>query len=139
MGGKNWMKEDRLMKRAIGLSFAVSTLLLSVSCSKPNEPAVMNVYHGGNEYRILDRGDTTESGQAAYFVRYWSENPADETIRNAECKDLYAIIAQHIDTNKHQRIVIEAVEEKGRLFGLMKQREVVESKSVETVLNYKSK
>ena len=111
-------------------------LLLCASCSRPIEPTTMKVYQAGNEYTILDRGETFDEGLPAYFVRFYSENPADDAVLAAECKDLYVIIAKHIDTNKHQRVVIEAVEQKGRFFGIMKPREVRLSSSVADVLAY---
>jgi hypothetical protein len=115
---------------------ALTVALLSFSCSQAPKPAIMVVYHGGNEYLILDKGSTYNDGAPAYFVRYYSSNPGDQAVLNAEKADLYAIIAKHINTNEHQRAVIIATEEKGRLFGLLKPREVTESLSVERVMTY---
>jgi len=98
----------------------------------------MTIYHGGDEYRILARGDTVDDGVPAYFVRYYSKGIADENVLAAEQSDLCALIAKHIDTNKHQRVTITAVECKGRLFGLMEPREVSESLTLAEVLKYHS-
>jgi hypothetical protein len=125
------------MKNAISHAAALMVLTLLVSCSKEPEPAILMVYHEGNEYSILERGDTYDEGKPAYLVRYLSEDPNNDVIREAECADLYAIVAKHLDTNKHERVVIEAVDQKGRLFGIMAPREVRERKSAEEVLAYK--
>ena len=127
------------MKNYFPYAVAVIGLSLLVSCSQEPEPVTLLIYQGGSEYSILDRGDTYDGGRPAYFVRYFSENPGDTTVLNAESRDLCAIIAKHIDTNKHERVIIEAVEQKGRLFGIMPPREVRMSKTVEEVLAYKSK
>ena len=107
---------------------------LLAACSGEQKKPVMIVFHEGNEYSIVDRGDMTVDEEQIYFVRYISTDPANDSVRNRECADLYAIIAKHIDTNTHQRVVITAVDHQGRLFGLIKPREVVESKSVAEVL-----
>jgi hypothetical protein len=117
----------------------LAAVLLCVSCGQAPEPAVMTVYHGGNEYSILERGDFDDQGLPAYFVRYHSKDPGNEAILKTERADLYAIIAKHIDTNEHQRVVVIAVEEQGRLFGLMKPREVQKVISAQEVLAYKPK
>ena len=127
------------MKKCIPHVVAVIALSLLVSCSQEPEPVTLLVYQGGNEYLILDRGDSYDQGHPAYLVRYYSEDPGDTTVLNAESRDLYAIIAKHIDTNKHERVIIEAVEQKGRLFGIMPQREVRVSKTVEEVMTYTPK
>jgi hypothetical protein len=126
-----------MMKRTTHLIIAFATLVLCTSCDQAPEPAVMIVYHGGNEYNILENGDTVDQSQTARLVRYYSKNPGNASVLKAERADLYAIIAKHIDTNEHHRVVIISVEEKGRLFGLMKPREVRESVSAEKVLTYK--
>ena len=125
------------MKSITHLIISFATVLLCASCDQSPEPAVMIVYHGGNEYSILENGDTVDQGQPARLVRYYSKNPGNASVLKAERADLYAIIAKHIDTNEHHRVVVVSVEEKGRLFGLMKSREVRESVSAEKVLTYK--
>jgi hypothetical protein len=130
-------KKELRMKIATHLVVTVTALILCVSCSRPPEAAVIVVYHDGNEYHIVDRGDAQEEGQPAYFVRYYSKDPGNDIVLDAERADLYAIIAKHIDTNEHQRVVLISTEEKGRLFGLMKPREIRVSSSVEEVLVYK--
>jgi hypothetical protein len=127
------------MKKYMLNAIPLIAVLLFVSCSREQKQPVMKVYQGGNEYSVLDRGDTHDEGKPAYFVRYLSADPADDVILKTECADLYAIIAKHLDTNEHQRVVIEAVEQNGRLFGLMKPREVRVSKSAQDVLAYKPK
>ena len=125
------------MKIATYLIVTGAALILCASCSRAPEPAVMAVYHDGNEYYIVERGDVSEGGQPAYFVRYYSNDLGNEDALDAERADLYAIIAKHIDTNEHQRVVLIAVEEEGRFFGLMKPREVRNSISAQDVLAYK--
>lgn len=112
----------------------VASVVMVAGCSRVEETPLFIVYQRGNEYEILDRGDTVDTGQPAYFVRYYSGDVADENVLLAERSDLNIIIAKYIDTNKHQRVVITAVERKGRLFGLMKPREISESLSVAEVL-----
>lgn len=97
----------------------------------------MKVYHGGHEYTVLEKGDTEDNGQLAYFLRYLSRDPRNETIRETELSDLYSIIAKHIDSNEYQRVVIEAVDHRGKKFGIFKAREYRDSKSVQEVLAYK--
>ena len=109
-------------------------VIILAACSGEQKKPVMIVFHDGNEYSIVDRGDRTVGEEQIYFVRYISTDSANDAVRNRECADLYAIIAKHIDTNVHQRVVITAVDHQGRLFGLIKPREVVESKSVAEVL-----
>ena len=116
--------------------FGIMLLMLVSGCSRTEEPSVLVVYHEGNEYHILNRGDTTDAGYPAYFVRYYSANVAREKILEAERSDLCTIIAKHIDTNKHQRVTVSAVERKGRLFGLMEPREISASLSLEEVLRH---
>jgi hypothetical protein len=101
-----------------------------------DQTAQLIVYHEGREYIVLDRGDEPGAGTPTYFVRYLSKNPNNDIVRMAECADLYAVVAKHIDANEHQRVVIYAVAEEGGLFGLLPPREVVESLSVEQVLEY---
>lgn len=109
-------------------------VVMLAACSGEQKKPVMIVFHEGNEYSIVDRGDMTIDEEQIYFVRYISTDPANDSVRSRECADLYAIIAKHIDTNTHQRVIITAVDHQGRLFGLIKPREVVESKSVAEVL-----
>ena len=109
-------------------------VILLAACSGEQKKPVMIVYHEGKEYSIVDRGDMTIDEEQIYFVRYISKDPVNDSVRSRECADLYAIIAKHIDTNTHQRVIITAVDHQGRLFGLIKPREVVESKSVAEVL-----
>jgi hypothetical protein len=115
---------------------ALTATLLSASCNRAPQPAVMIVFHGGNEYHIVDEGDTYLDAQPAYFVRYYSSNPGNESVLEAERADLYAIIAKHINTNEHQRALIIATEETGSLFGLLKPREVSHSLTTEKVMTY---
>ena len=84
----------------------------------------MTVYHAGQEYRIVERGDTYDQGKPAHYIRYYSEDPTDEEVLKRERQDLCAILAKHIDTNVHHRVILISVEEQGRLFGLLPQREV---------------
>jgi hypothetical protein len=109
-------------------------VVMLAACSGEQKKPVMIVFHEGNEYSIVDRGDMTIDEEQIYFVRYISTDPANDSVRSRECADLYAIIAKHIDTNTHQRVIITAVDHQGRLFGLIKPREVVESKSAAEVL-----
>ena len=120
-----------LVKQVMLAGFVV---IMLAACSGEQKKHVMIVYHDGNEYSIVDRGDMTIDEEQIYFVRYISTDSANDSVRSRECADLYAIIAKHIDTNTHQRVVITAVDHQGRLFGLIKPREVVDSKSVAEVL-----
>ena len=122
--------------KTLSLIAAILCIMAAAGCSREEEPAVMLIYHDGNEYTILDRGDSVENGYPAYFVRYYSENIGDASTLTAEQKDLCTIIAKHIDTNKHQRVMITAVERDGRLFGLLAPREITESMSADEVLKY---
>ena len=130
------IKEESKMNIAAHLIVTVLVLVLCVSCSKSPDPPVMAVYHDGNEYYIVERGDASEGGQSVYFVRYYSKDLGNEAALDAERADLYAIIAKHIDTNEHQRVTLIAVEEERRFFGLLKPREVRDSISAQEVLTY---
>lgn len=126
------------MKMQLGLLSAISVLALC-SCNREAEPTVVTIFENGNKYRIIDRGDTEDQGKSAYFVRYYSKNPADAQSLEAEHAVMYTVIAKHLDTNEYERVVIETVAEKGRLFGIMKPIEVRDSKSVEDVMEYIAK
>lgn len=127
------------MKIATHLVVTVTALILCVSCSRSSKPSVLVVYHNGNEYQILERGDASDEGLPARLVRYYSKDLGNDMVLEAERSDLYAIIAKHIDTNEYHRVVLVAVEEQGRFFGLMKPREVRNSISAQEVLAYKPK
>jgi len=116
-----------------------AALVLLCACSEQEQEPIMKVYHGGHEYTVLEKGDTEDNGQLAYYLRYLSRNPLDETIREAELTDLYSIIAKHIDSNEYQRVVIEAVDHRGKKFGILKARTYRDSKTVQEVLAYKPK
>ena len=124
------------MKRTIHLATVVMLLFLC-ACSEQVQEPIMKVYHGGHEYTILEKGDTEDNGKLAYYIRYLSRDPLNETVREAEFFDLYSIIAKHVDSNEHQRVVIEAVDHRGKKFGLFKARVYRDSKSVQDVLVYK--
>lgn len=121
------------------LLVSCALLILSGCGRSSNEAAVMIVYHDGNEYNIIEKVDTYDDGLPAHRIRYYSKDPGNEAVLQAERADLYAIIAKHINTNEHQRVVLIAVEEQGRIFGLMKPQEVSQSLSAEEVLAYKPK
>jgi hypothetical protein len=125
------------MKRIIHLATSAALLVLLCACSEQDQEPIMKVYHGGHEYTVLEKGDTEDHGKLAYYLRYLSQDPHDETIREAELFDLYSIVAKHIDSNEYQRVVIEAVDHRGRKFGLFKASEYRDSKSVKEVLAYK--
>lgn len=126
------------MKSIIHLA-GITTCLLLCACSEQGQDRafIMKVYQGGNEYSILEKGDAEDHGERAYFIRYLSEDPRDESIRNAELLDLYAIIAMHIDSNEYPRVVIEAVDHRGKRFGILKAHAYRDSQSVQDVLAYK--
>lgn len=124
------------MRKFMLFLMASGTLVLC-SCNRTSEEPVMKVYHGGNEYSVLERGDMEDQGLPAYFVRYFSAGPKDDGVVSAEQTDLSAIVAKHIDTNAHRRVVFVAVGEKGRLFGLMKPAVSTRSVSVEEVMKHK--
>ena len=128
------------MKTNLKYLLASCALLMLSGCGRSSkESAVMIVYHDGNEYNIIEKIDTYDDGLPAHLIRYYSKDPGNEAVLQAERSDLYAILAKHIDTNKHERIVIVSVEEQGRIFGLMKPREIRESISAQDVLAYKPK
>lgn len=130
-------QEVHMIKTILKHLIVSCTLLMLSGCGRTSDEApVMTIYHDGNEYNIIENGDTYDNGQPARLIRYYSENPGNEAVLKAERKDLCAIVAKHIDTNKHQRIVIIATEDKGRLFGLLRPREVSESLSAAEVLTY---
>lgn len=119
---------------------AASVMTLAcVSCDRASEKPVLNVYHNGNEYEIIERGDIIVQGENTHFIRYYSDDPFDKEVQKAELADIYAIVAKHIDTNEHQRIEVTAVEREGRWFGMMERREQTQSISAEEVLKYKPK
>ena len=117
----------KIIKQVMLAGFLV---IMLAACSGEQPHHVMIVYHDGNEYSVVDRGDMTIGEEQIYFVRYISKDPVNESVRSRECADLYAIIAKHIDTNTHQRGVRTAWDQQGRRGGLIKSREVGESKSV---------
>ncbi len=127
------------MKRMIHLATSVAVLFLLCACSEQVQEPIMKVYHGGHEYTVLEKGETEDNGELAYYLRYLSKAPHNETIREAELTDLYSIIAKHIDSNEYQCVVIEAADHRGKKFGLFNAREYRDSKSVQEVLAYKPK
>ena len=127
------------MKRIIQLATSASVLFLLCACSEQVQEPIMKVYHGGHEYTVLEKGETEDNGELAYYLRYLSKGPGNETIRETELSDLYSIIAKHIDSNEYQRVVIEAVDHRGKKFGIFNTREYRDSKSVQEVLAYKPK
>jgi hypothetical protein len=110
--------------------------LLVVSCSREQEKNVVTAYYQGNKYDVIDKGDILDQGKPAHFIRYYSDDPFDEAVLEQDRSDILAIVAMHIDTNKHQRVVMTAVERKGPLFGIMKSREVTKSYSAAEVMTY---
>ena len=127
------------MKAATHLIAGIAVLFLLCACSEQVQEPIMKVYHGGHEYTVLEKGDTEDNGELAYYLRYLSKDLDNETIREAEFTDLYSIIAKHIDSNEYQRVVIEAVDHRGKKFGIFNAREYRDSKSVQEVLAYKPK
>jgi hypothetical protein len=115
----------------------LALVVLLTACDRTEEPPVLLVYHEGKEYQILDRGDAMEDGQLTYFVRYYSKDIHDEAVLGAERRDLCTIIARHINTNVHQRVLITAVEHKDGSFRLFNPREITESWSAGEVLKYR--
>ena len=124
------------MKALLSLA-GLALMPLLTACDRTEEPPVLLVYHEGKEYQILDRGDAVEDGQPAYFVRYYSKDIHNEAVLGAERKDLCTIIARHINTNVHQRVLITAVEYRDGSFNLFKPREVTQSWSAGEVLKYR--
>jgi len=125
------------MKRIMHLTTSAVALFLLCACSEQEQEPIMKVYHGGHEYTVLEKGDTEDNGQLAYYLRYLSKDSGNEAIRDTEFFDLYSITAKHIDSNEYQRVVIEAVDHRGKKFGIFKAREYRDSKSVQEVLAYK--
>ena len=121
---------------SIGKLFISLALWCLVACKPAGEGAVLIVYHDGNQYEILERGDMVDSGVPAYFVRFRSEDPFDASVRGEERGDILAIVAKHIDTNKHHRVVLIAEEKKGPWFGLLTPRAHTESWLSEQVLEF---
>ena len=77
-----------------------------------------------------------EDGELTYFVRYYSQDIRNESVLQTERADLCTIIARHMDTNRHHRVVITAVEQKRRALGLLNPRSLTKRLSPEEVMKY---
>lgn len=120
----------------IVLFVAAVALFLTYSCTQRPETAVLLVYQNGNRYEILDKGDLLDGGKPVRFIRYYSEAPFNDAVREREHRDLLTLMARHSDTNMNQQVFITSVERDERLFGLIKPREHIAVYSAEEVMKY---
>jgi hypothetical protein len=119
--------------RELFFGAALILMLLTAACKRADESPVLLLYHEGTEYRILDRGTAEQDGIPTYFVRYYSRDLHDEDVLQAERRDLLTIVARHVNTNVHRRVLVTAVENKSGFLRFIKPHEITQSFSVEEV------